>query len=134
MLCLLFSGESNRGWEYEQASRWHHRLRGVRSCARRWLSASRRGRAKGTYVTVSRTQYEERIETHYRWNYRMIAAVEGIWGFGMALVSHVAILPVFLNILGASPFVIGLLPATFRLFLTVPQLLVARFTRALPLK
>lgn len=79
-------------------------------------------------------EYQTHIEHHFRWNYGMIAGVEGVWGFGVALVSHVAILPVFLERLGASAFLIGLLPATFRLFLTAPQLIAARLTHHLPLK
>jgi len=78
--------------------------------------------------------FETQVAEHYRWNYGIIAAVEGVWGLGSALVSHVVILPVFLDRLGASPVLVGLLPATFALFLTGPQLLAARLTGHLPRK
>jgi len=80
------------------------------------------------------TDYEEAIRRDFRWNFAIIAGVDGVWGFGSAFVSYVVILPVFLQKLGASELAIGLLPAAFMFFLTIPQLLVARLTRHLPVK
>ena len=80
------------------------------------------------------TAFEQQVRQHFRWNYAIIAGVEGLWGFGAALVSTATILPVFLRELGASSFAIGLLPGVFAFFLTAPQLLAARMTRRLPLK
>jgi len=74
------------------------------------------------------------IRRHFRWNYAIIAIVEGVWCVGAAMCSYVTILPVFMERLGASPLLIGLLPATFHLFFAVPQLLAARLTGHLPLK
>ena len=78
--------------------------------------------------------YEQDIERHYWWNLAMIAGVEGCWGFGVAFVSEIAVLPVLLNRMGASDFVVGLLPALFMLCLNTPQLLAARVTRHMPVK
>ncbi len=79
-------------------------------------------------------EYAQQIERDYGWNYAMIAGVEGVWGFAAALVSIETILPAFLDRLGASAMLIGLVPAVFRAFLTAPQLLTAKLTRNLPLK
>ena len=80
------------------------------------------------------TDYEQEIRRNYRWNFAIIAGVDSCWGFGGAFASYAAILPVFLKQLGASNFVIGLLPAVFMFSLTTPQLLVARLTRHMPVK
>lgn len=80
------------------------------------------------------TPYEEQVERHYRWNLAILAGVEGAWGLGSAFVSYVVILPVFLSRLGAPEVVLALLPAVFMVCLSAPQLLVARWTRHLPVK
>lgn len=78
--------------------------------------------------------YQQSIERHFRWNFSTLAGVEGCWGFASAAIDRVAVLPVFLSTLGASEYVISLLPAMFMLCFTAPQLLAARLTRHLPVK
>jgi len=78
--------------------------------------------------------FEQEIKRNYRWNLGIIAGVDGCWGFGMAFVHRVAILPAFLDRLGASSITIGLLPAVFSIALFAPQLLAAHFTRHLSVK
>ena len=80
------------------------------------------------------TDYEREVEGNWRWNFGIIAGVDGCWGVGYAFVSYLVILPAFLKQLGASPFAIGVLPAVFMLCMTGPQILVARLTRHLPIK
>ena len=63
-----------------------------------------------------------------RRNLGIFAGVHGMWGFGMAFVSHVALLPVFLRELGASYFVVGALPALMTICMFGPQILAARMT------
>ncbi len=78
--------------------------------------------------------FPQQIRRHYWHNFAIIAGVEGCWGLGAAAANTTTILPVFLDRLGASKFVIGLVPAVFMLCLNGPQLLAARFTRHLRVK
>ncbi|MEW6355090.1 MAG: MFS transporter [Planctomycetota bacterium] len=78
--------------------------------------------------------FEQDIKRNYWWNLGIIAGVDGCWGFGMAFVHQVAIIPAFLDRLGASAVTIGLLPAVSAIALFTPQLLAAHFTRHLSVK
>jgi len=81
-------------------------------------------------------------DTHYRrlivaaknWNFSIIFGVHSIWGFGAAFISPVALLPVFLQELGASNVVIGLIPALQMFCMTAPQIFAAQLTGPLPVK
>lgn len=64
---------------------------------------------------------------HWR-NVVWILSVETLWGPGLALISVVAIIPVFLSHLGASNTVLGALPVVWTLSSSFPQAFAAHFT------
>ena len=47
---------------------------------------------------------------------------EGLWGFAMAFHNMNSVIPMFLAQLGASAFIIGLIPGGFMLLLAIPQI------------
>ncbi|MBT4035925.1 MAG: MFS transporter [Candidatus Marinimicrobia bacterium] len=53
------------------------------------------------------------------------AAGEGLWGFAMAFHNMNSVIPMFLAQMGASAFVLGLIPGGFILLVALPQLLSA---------
>jgi len=57
------------------------------------------------------------------------AAGEGMWGFAMAFHNMNSVVPMFLAQLGASAFILGLIPGGFILLVAVPQLLSATLFR-----
>jgi len=54
---------------------------------------------------------------------------EGSWGFAMAFHNMNSVIPMFLAQLGASAFIIGIIPGGFVLLLAIPQLLSATIFR-----
>jgi MFS family permease len=70
------------------------------------------------------------IARHWQ-NVGWILSVELFWGVSLALISMVAILPVFLTHLGANNAVIGALPVIWILAATFPGILAAHFTARL---
>lgn len=56
-------------------------------------------------------------------------AGEGLWGFAMAFHNMNSVIPMFLAQLGASAFVIGLIPGGFILLVALPQLVSATIFR-----
>ncbi len=76
-------------------------------------------------------EYLESVERRWRFNLKLLTVIEGLWGAGFAFVSTQSILPVFLQSLGASGKLIGLLPALVALGATLPQLVGAYFTEHL---
>jgi len=73
------------------------------------------------------------LERHWR-NVAWALCVEAFWGISLALISVVAIVPVFLSHLGASNTVIGLLPAIWTLMAFLPGAFGSHFTSHLPLR
>lgn len=67
------------------------------------------------------------LERHWR-NVGWILSVETMWGPALALISVVAIIPVFLAHLGASNTVLGALPVVWTLSSSLPQAFAAHFT------
>jgi MFS family permease len=67
------------------------------------------------------------LNRHWR-NVVWILSVETFWGVSLALISVVAIIPVFLSHLGASNTVIGALPLVWTLTSSLPQAFAAHFT------
>ena len=67
------------------------------------------------------------LHRHWR-NVLWILSVETLWGPGLALISVVAIIPVFLAHLGASNTVLGALPVVWTLSSSLPQAFAAHFT------
>ncbi len=57
------------------------------------------------------------------------AAGEGMWGFAMAFHNMNSVVPMFLAQMGASAFILGLIPGGFILLVAVPQLLSATLFR-----
>lgn len=57
------------------------------------------------------------------------ATGEGLWGFAMAFHNMNSVIPMFLAQLGASAFVIGLIPGGFVLLIALPQLVSANLFR-----
>ncbi|NQV50003.1 MAG: hypothetical protein HQ507_05880 [Candidatus Marinimicrobia bacterium] len=57
------------------------------------------------------------------------AAGEGLWGFAMAFHNMNSVVPMFLAQMGASAFILGLIPGGFILLVAVPQLLSATLFR-----
>lgn len=57
------------------------------------------------------------------------AAGEGLWGFAMAFHNMNSVIPMFLAQLGASAFILGLIPGGFILLVALPQLLSANLFR-----
>ncbi|NQV13914.1 MFS transporter [bacterium] len=57
------------------------------------------------------------------------ACGEGMWGFAMAFHNMNSVIPMFLAQMGASAFVLGLIPGGFILLVAVPQLLSATLFR-----
>ncbi|MBI2194182.1 MAG: MFS transporter [Planctomycetes bacterium] len=78
--------------------------------------------------------YQQRIEAGRTRNFRVILGVHTFWSFGSTFFSHLALIPVFLQELGASNLVIGTLPALVTLFMFGPQVLAAHLTSHLPVK
>ena len=60
------------------------------------------------------------------------ASGEGFWGFAMAFHNMNSVIPMFLAQLGASAFIIGLIPGGFILLVAVPQILSATLFRNSP--
>jgi len=58
------------------------------------------------------------------------ASGEGLWGFAMAFHNMNSVIPMFLAQMGASAFVIGLIPGGFVLLVALPQLLSANLFRS----
>lgn len=67
-------------------------------------------------------------------NVGWLLIVETFWGVGLALISMVAILPVFLTHLGASNAVIGALPVVWILSTSFAGVFASHFTGRLPLR
>ena len=67
------------------------------------------------------------LRTHWR-NVAYLLSVETFWGISLALISMVAILPVFLTHLGATNAVIGSLPVIWLLATSFPGVFAAHFT------
>jgi MFS family permease len=67
----------------------------------------------------------------HRKNVSWLLSVEVFWGVGLALISMVAILPVFLTHLGATNTVIGALPVIWILTSTLPGVFASHFTSTL---
>ncbi|MCF7807421.1 MAG: MFS transporter [Candidatus Marinimicrobia bacterium] len=65
-----------------------------------------------------------REKTHTR-NTVFNSIGEGLWGFGLAFHNMNSVVPMFLAQLGASAFVIGLIPGGFILLVALPQVLSA---------
>jgi len=57
------------------------------------------------------------------------ATGEGLWGFAMAFHNMNSVIPMFLAQMGASAFIIGLIPGGFILLVALPQLLSANLFR-----
>ncbi len=57
------------------------------------------------------------------------AAGEGLWGFAVAFHNMNSVVPMFLAQLGASSFILGLIPGGFILLVALPQLLSANLFR-----
>ena len=57
------------------------------------------------------------------------AAGEGLWGFAMAFHNMNSVIPMFLAQMGASAFILGLIPGGFILLVALPQLLSANLFR-----
>ena len=72
--------------------------------------------------------YQGQLAGAARRNLSIFAGVHGMWGFGSAFVSHVALLPVFLRALGAPYFIVGALPALMTICMFGPQILAAQMT------
>jgi predicted MFS family arabinose efflux permease len=73
------------------------------------------------------------IERHWK-NVSWALIVEAFWGTSLALISVVAIVPVFLSHLGASNTVLGALPALWTLMAYLPGAFGSHFTSHLPLR
>ena len=67
------------------------------------------------------------LRVHWR-NVSLLLTVEAFWGVSLALISMVAILPVFLGHLGASNATIGWLPVIWILATAFPGIFAAHFT------
>ena len=67
------------------------------------------------------------LSVHWR-NVALLLTVEAFWGVSLALISMVAILPVFLSHLGASNATIGWMPVIWILVTTLPGVFAAHFT------
>ncbi|HEU4725430.1 MAG TPA: MFS transporter [Candidatus Eisenbacteria bacterium] len=67
------------------------------------------------------------LDRHWK-NLTWIFSVEIFWGVGLALISNIAILPVFLTHLGASNTTVGALPVLFLLATGLPGIFAAHFT------
>ena len=73
------------------------------------------------------------LERHWK-NVTWALCVEAFWGVSLALISVVAIVPVFLSHLGASNTVLGALPAVWTLMAYLPGAFGSHFTSHLPLR
>ncbi len=73
------------------------------------------------------------LERHWT-NVAWALCVEAFWGLSLALISVVAIVPVFLSHLGASNTVLGALPAVWTLAAYMPGAFGTYFTSHLPLR
>lgn len=67
------------------------------------------------------------LDRHWK-NLGWIFGVEIFWGVGLALISNIAILPVFLTHLGASNTTVSALPVLFLLATGIPGIFAAHFT------
>ena len=73
------------------------------------------------------------LKTHWK-NVACLLSVETFWGVSLALISMVAILPVFLTHLGASNATLGTLPVVWLLASNFPGIFAAHFTSRLPFR
>ncbi|HXL14570.1 MAG TPA: MFS transporter [Methylomirabilota bacterium] len=73
------------------------------------------------------------LDRHWK-NVGWALGVEAFWGLSLALISVVAIVPVFLSHLGASNTVLGALPAIWTLMAFLPGAFGSHFTSHLPLR
>ena len=73
------------------------------------------------------------LDRHWK-NVGWCLCVEAFWGVSLALISVVAILPVFLSHLGASNTVLGALPMIWTLAVYLPGPFGSHFTSHLPLR
>lgn len=71
---------------------------------------------------------------HVRRNFTLFAIVEFVYGMGMALASVTAILPIYLQAMGAGRLTIALLPALWALSVALPSLFSAYWTQHLAVK
>jgi MFS family permease len=78
--------------------------------------------------------YASELVSARRHNFTIILGVHALWGLGTAFISPVALMPVFLQELGASNRVIGVLPAVMTLCMFGPQIFAAHLTESLPVK
>ncbi|MBC8377115.1 MAG: MFS transporter [FCB group bacterium] len=81
------------------------------------------------YIPGMQSSSPQQIHTR---NTILNASGEGLWGFAMAFHNMNSVIPMFLAQLGASAFVIGLIPGGFILLVAVPQILSATLFRNSP--
>ncbi|MCF7823366.1 MAG: MFS transporter [Candidatus Marinimicrobia bacterium] len=72
------------------------------------------------------------LQKNHTRNTFLNAMGEGLWGFAMAFHNMNSVIPMFLAQLGASAFIIGLIPGGFMLLVAIPQLLSAALFRNAP--
>jgi len=81
------------------------------------------------YILAMPSSNPQKIHTR---NTVFNAAGEGLWGFAMAFHNMNSVIPMFLAQMGASAFIIGLIPGGFVLLLALPQLLSANLFHQYP--
>ncbi|MCF7825488.1 MAG: MFS transporter [Candidatus Marinimicrobia bacterium] len=81
------------------------------------------------YILAMESLNPQKIHTR---NTIFNAAGEGLWGFANAFHNMNSVIPMFLAQMGASAFIIGLIPGGFILLVALPQLLSANLFRQHP--
>lgn len=75
------------------------------------------------------TEYNEKIEKNYRWNYFWIALDNMMFFFIFMGLSPYTILPVYVGRFSSSKILIGLIPTVYLIGTTLPQLFMANFLK-----
>jgi MFS family permease len=78
--------------------------------------------------------FDREIARHVRWNFTVNIIDVSFITFGISLISRETVMPLLISKLTSSTVAIGLLPAIYTLGISLPQLIGAGMTEALPRK
>ena len=79
----------------------------------------------------TKTDFDQYVQTHFRWNFSVNLVDIAFYTFAVNLVSRQTIMPLLVSRLTPSKIAIGLISAVYSLGFLLPQLLTANFTERL---
>jgi MFS family permease len=83
---------------------------------------------------TSQEQFDREVAHNLRWNFTVNIVDVSFITFGLSLISRETVMPILISKLTDSTVAIGLLPAIYTLGISLPQLIGAGMTEALPRK